>query len=88
MVQLLLTTILRRACAVHIMQKIAHNSRHSTLPIPTTFFCDVHNSHKQVVGLICTKQKLFCVRPVVSLLRATKSYRVSRPLESPNQTKG
>ena len=46
------------------MQKLAHNSRHSTLPIPTIvvkflrrfkfydIFCDVHDSRKRVVGLM------------------------------------
>ena len=45
------------------MQKITHNSRRSALPIPfkscfkiLRHFCDVHDSCKQVVGLIYTRQ--------------------------------
>ena len=58
-----------RAHAARVMQKVAHNSLHSTLPIPTIvlgflkhvlksydIFCDVHGSRKRVVGLIYTKQ--------------------------------
>ena len=58
-----LSHAISRARAARVTQKIAHNSRHSTLPIPTIvvlksydIFCDINDSRKQVVGLIYTKQ--------------------------------
>ena len=55
-----------RACTACVMQTIAHNSRHSSynncrrilnhVLKSYDIFCDIHDSHKRVVGLIYTKQ--------------------------------
>ena len=87
MVQLLLTTVAcdfySARCSRHANNRTQLSS-FNNLPIPTivlkptTFFSDVHDSRKRVVGLIYMNNS--CRKPVVSLSHATKPYRVNCPL--------